>query len=191
MTFSIRRLGIPFALSLAVLIGGCSDANPALSERTAQVEASGPSLSAGQLSPLARFRSRPQITIAWAKKWIGPEGGRLDFMGFAIQVPAGAVSKVTMFTIKLPVDPNGSEHVVAEFGPHSVQFARPVAIELPFRGTTIEGASTPAVVWWSGGWVNMGGTVTADGLRLRTTTDHFSTYGTTAVQGGTMITSGG
>jgi hypothetical protein len=47
------------------------------------------------------------------------------------------------------------------------------------------------VVWWNGGWVRMGGTVTADGQRLRTTTDHFSTYGTTDARGGTMITSGG
>lgn len=190
MTLSIRRLGISLALLLAVVAGGCTDTNPT-SSGAAPVEPAGPSLSSSQMSPLARFRTKPQVTIAWAKKWIGPEGGRLDFMGFAIDVPAGAVNKVTMFTIKLPVDPNGSEHVVAEFGPHSVQFQQPVAIEFPFRGTTIEGSTSPTVVWWNGGWVGMGGTVTADGQRLRTTTSHFSTYGTTEARGGTMITSGG
>jgi hypothetical protein len=191
MTLSIRRLGISLALFLAVAGSGCADAAPTLSDRTAQVEPAGPSLNANQLTPLARFRTRPQVTIAWAKKWIGPEGGRLDFMGFAIEVPAGAVDKVTMFTLKLPVDPNGSEHVVAEFGPHAVQFNKPVAIELPLRGTTIEGSTSPTVVWWNGGWVNVGGTVTADGQRLRTTTDHFSTYGTTEARNGAIATSGG
>lgn len=191
MTLSIRSFGISLALLLAVVAGGCTDADPTLSDHTAQAAPAGPSLSSSQLTPLARFRTRPQVTIAWAKKWIGPEGGRLDFMGFAIEVPAGAVDKVTMFTLRLPVDPNGSEHVVAEFGPHAVKFARPVAIEFPYRGTTIEGASSPVVVWWNGSWVGMGGAVTRDGQRLRTTTDHFSTYGTTGTLGTTFVTSGG
>lgn len=189
MTLSIRKFGVSLALLLAIAGAGCSDVQqPTLS----LAEPAAPSLSASDMSQLAKFQQKPQITIAWAKKWIGPEGGRLDFMGFAIEVPAGAVDKVTMFGIKLPVDPNGSERVVAEFAPHGVPFARPVSIELPYRGTTIEGASAPTVVWWNDGWVDMGGTVTADGQRLRTSTDHFSTYGTTdASRGGTMITSGG
>jgi hypothetical protein len=191
MTLSIRSLGTSFALFVAVVASGCTDAGPTLSERSAQVESAGPSLNASQLNPLARFHTRPQVTMAWAKKWIGPEGGRLDFMGFAIDVPAGAVDRVTMFSLKLPMDRSGSEHVVAEFGPHTVTFKRPVAIEFPYSGTTIEGAPAPAVVWWNGGWVNMGGAVTRDGQRLRTTTDHFSTYGTTSVQGTTFVTSGG
>lgn len=186
MTLSIRRLGSSLALLLAVLSVGCTDGETPLSAVPA-----GPSLSTSDMEALARFRSKPQVTIAWAKKWIGPEGGRLDFMGFAIDVPAGAVDKVTMFTLRLPVDPQGSEHVVAEFGPHAVQFKHPVAIEFPYRGTTLEGATTPTVVWWNGGWVRMGGTVTADGQRLRTTTDHFSTYGTTEARNGTFVTSGG
>lgn len=191
MTLSTRSFGISLALLLALVGGGCADANPALSDPAAQAGPAAPSLSASQLNPLARFRTRPPVTIAWAKKWIGPEGGRLDFMGFAIDVPAGAVDRVTLFTLRLPVDPNGSEHVVAEFGPHAVRFKRPVSIELPYRGTTLEGSNTPAVVWWNGGWVGMGGAVTRDGQRLRTSTDHFSTYGTASVQGTTFVTSGG
>jgi hypothetical protein len=186
MTLSIRRLGSSLALVLAVMASGCTDAETPLS-----AVPGGPSLSSSDMAVLARFRSKPQITIAWAKKWIGPEGGRLDFMGFAIDVPAGAVDKVTMFSLRLPVDPNGSEHVVAEFGPHAVSFKQPVTIEFPYRGTTLETATAPVVVWWNGGWVNVGGTVTADGLRLRTSTDHFSTYGTTDARGTTFVTSGG
>lgn len=186
MTLTIRRLGSSLALLLAVLASGCTDTETPVSATPA-----GPSLSSSDMAQLARFRTKPQITIAWAKKWIGPEGGRLDFMGFAIDVPAGAVDKVTMFSLRLPVDPDGSEHVVAEFGPHAVQFKRPVTIEFPYRGTTIEGATTPVVVWWNEGWVDVGGTVTADGQRLRTTTDHFSTYGTAEARNGAIVVSGG
>ena len=186
-----RKLGFPLTLVFAVLAAGCADAGSPLSARSGVPSFS--SSGSPDLSALARFNQTPQITIAWAKKWIGPEGGRLDFYGFAIEVPAGAVDKVTMFSINLPVDPKAAERVVAEFGPHGKQFAKPVAIELPYRGTTIDGSASSTIVWWNGAWVNMGTTVTADGLRLRTLTDHFSTYGTTddSERGGGIYTSGG
>lgn len=185
----IRKLGITLTLAVSLLAAGCADAGSPLAARQGA-----PAFNTGStpdLARLAKFRQTPQVTIAWAKKWIGPQGGRLDFYGFAIEVPAGAVDKVTMFTIRLPVDPQGAEHVVAEFGPHNQQFARPVAIELPFRGTNIEAAAAPTIVWWDDVWVDVGATVTADGQRLRTVTDHFSTYGTTENRGGTFVTGGG
>jgi hypothetical protein len=152
---------------------------------------------APDLSRLATFRTRPTITIAWAKQWIGPAGGRLEFQGFAIDVPAGAVDRLTQFSIRLPVDPYGSDRVVAELGPHNVAFARPVAIELPFAGTSIDSDPFAAtVLWWDEGsrrWVDMGAALTADGLRLRSLTGHFSLYGaaTTAVESGGVTVSGG
>lgn len=186
----IRKLGVAFTLAVSFLAAGCADAASPLAPGQA-----GPAFSTGaspDVAALAKFRNTPHVTIAWAKKWIGPQGGRLDFMGFAIEVPAGAVDRVTMFTIRLPVDPHGAERVMAEFGPHNSDFARPVAIELPLRGTSIDASGTPTIVWWNDGWVNMGATVTADGQRLRTLTDHFSTYGTTEVaRGGGIYTSGG
>jgi hypothetical protein len=182
----VLALCIP-AVSVAL---GCADGFSALAP-AAVVNHS--ALSQGQGDPdyaaLAKFKQRPSITIAWARKWIGPEGGRLDFQGFAIEVPAGAVDRVTQFSIRLPVDPKGSERVVAEFGPHDTSFAVPVVIELPYRDTSLEGADAPAVVWWNGSWVDMGGALTEDGRRLRTTTDHFSTYGT--AERGVITTSGG
>ena len=185
----IRKFGFALALAVSVLASGCADAGSPLAARQGA-----PAFNTGanpDVNALARFRQTPQITIAWAKKWIGPEGGRLDFYGFAIEVPAGAVDKVTMFSIRLPVDPHAAEHVVAEFGPHNQQFNRPVAIELPYRGTSIDGSATPTIVWWDDTWVDMGGSVTGDGQRLRTLTDHFSTYGTTESRGGTFVTGGG
>jgi len=190
MIHLIRKLGCTLAVALLVLSAGCTDVASPLSARAGE-----PAFNAGggpDVNALARFKTKPQITIAWAKKWIGPEGGRLDFYGFAIEVPAGAVDRVTMFTIRLPVDPNGSDHVLAEFGPHAQPFNKPVSIELPYRNTSIEGSASPTIVWWNNGWVNMGASITADGLRLRTSTAHFSEYGTTDSQRhGTMVTGGG
>ena len=176
-------------------------AAPGCAEReapTALAPAAAPSFGQGgspNLASVATYRQRPSVTIAWAKKWIGPEGGRLDFQGFAIVVPAGAVDRVTQFSISLPVDPQGAEHVVAEFGPHNQLFAQPVTIELPYGGTSIEGSATPTIVWWNDQWVDMGATRTSDGLRLQTRTNHFSTYATTSdyvsSRGGTLTISGG
>lgn len=197
MKLSVRRyLGGLLSLGL-VLAAGCADSGvPTAATIPAAVEVAPPSFS-GSGSPdvgrLARYDSPPSITIAWAKKWIGPAGGRLDFYGFAIEVPAGAVDKVTQFSIRLPVDPTASVRVVAEFGPHRT-FAVPVSIELPYRGTSAYEAGG-TVGWWDpdmASWVDVGGVVTADGERLRTRTDHFSTYGTMEEgRSDTVILSGG
>ena len=190
MTHIARKLAATAAAVVCMAVAGCADANAPTAAR-AGVPAFSSGAGTPDLTALARFRSRPQITIAWAKKWIGPQGGRLDFYGFAIEVPPGAVDKVTMFSIRLPVDPNGSEHVVAEFEPHGKLFGAPVAIELPYRNTTLEGVASPTIVWWNSGWWDQGATITADGQRLRTLVDHFSTYGTTDQRSGAIAASGG
>lgn len=194
----MHRIAMKLVPALALLAfvaaPGCADRQAA----TPLAPEAVPSLSQGgsvpDLAAVATFRTRPSVPVAWAKKWIGPEGGRLDFQGFAIVVPAGAVDRVTQFSISLPVDPQGSEHVIARFGPHNQQFAQPVTVELPFRGTSIEGSASPAIVRWSDEWVNMGSSPTPDGQRLKTQTYDFSTYATSDVvttRGTTMSTSGG
>ncbi|HLM43415.1 MAG TPA: hypothetical protein VK458_06080, partial [Myxococcaceae bacterium] len=141
----LRNLLPSLVLAVLFVAPGCADREVP----TALAPATAPSLGQGStpdLSNVATYRKRPSLTIAWAKKWIGPEGGRLDFQGFAIVVPAGAVDKVTQFSISLPVDPHGSERVTAEFGPHNQLFAQPVTIELPFQGTSIEASATRTIV---------------------------------------------
>lgn len=188
------RRHLATAVALTVLVGACSEAR---TPTDAALDPAGTMYSSqtsdAKLDALARFNAPPVIHIAWARKWIGPEGGRLEFLGFAIDVPAGAVSKRTAFSIHLPVDPHGSEFVVARFGPHGANFAVPVTIELPLTGTSIETSESATVVWWNGdAWVNYGAEVTADGQRLRTTTDHFSEFGTTDEgRSGGISTSGG
>jgi hypothetical protein len=204
MSVKFRNALLAVAATVVSLTAGCTDAGTPVSSRA---PAPGAALARGGASTtgttaefsapadavvqLARFKVKPQVTIAWAKAWIGPEGGRVDFVGFTIIVPAGAVDKVTMFTIRLPVDPQGSEHVVAEFGPHNTQFAKPLTIGFPYRGTTVEGDGSASVVWWNDGWVPMGGTVSADGSQIFTTTTHFSEFGTASYRGGGITASGG
>lgn len=179
------------AVAAPFVLFGCADLDAPTALPSATLFSTTSSTSP-DLSKLSRFSKKSSITIAWAKKWIGPEGGRLDFQGFAIEVPAGAVSQATKFEIRLPVDPSGSDRVVAEFSPHGASFAKPVTIEFPYRGTSIEGSASPTIVWWNDVWVDMGATITADGARLRTTTDHFSTYGTTEERaGGGVVVAGG
>jgi hypothetical protein len=189
MRTSIRTLLLLLAAPVLMLFAACGEA---AAPTGPEAPAAAPLLSQGggepDLSLLATFDRRPTITIAWARKWIGPEGGRLDFQGFAIEVPAGAVDRVTQFSIRLPVNPHGSERVVAEFGPHGAAFDVPVAIEFPLAGTSLADADDPTVAWWNDGWVDMGGSVIGDGERLRTSTDHFSTYGT--ARGGILVSGG-
>lgn len=205
MSSKFRNVLVAVAASMVAFTAGCTEAGTPLDARpaasgssasrstTTQSTSDGTMLaSSNNLDIIAKFRVKPQITIAWAKAWIGPAGGRIDFQGFTIIVPAGAVDKVTQFSIRLPVDPNGSERVVAEFGPHNVAFAKPITLGFPFRGTSIE--SDPAnahVVWWNDAWVDMGGGVSADGTQIIAQVPHFSEYGTTTARGGGMTVSGG
>jgi hypothetical protein len=203
MSVKFRNALLVAAAVVVSLTAGCTDADTPVASRTAapaalagknSAERTATNLTApsNSIDVLARFRQKPQITIAWAKAWIGPAGGRVDFVGFTLIVPAGAVAKTTMFTIKLPVDPNGSEHVVAEFGPHNTTFAKPLTIGFPYRGTTIEGDPGAAVVWWNGdAWQNMGGAVSASGSQIFTTTTHFSQFGTAIYRGGVITGAGG
>jgi len=192
----------PLAVAAAVLLAftACADSGTPVSPvDPAGLEASlSTTETLSELAPtteldiIARFHKTPVVTIGWAKKWIGPQGGRLEFLGYAVDVPAGAVDRVTMFSIRVPY-PRDPGRVVAEFGPHGRKFDRPVIISFPVRNTTIEGAADPIVVWWNNGWNDMGGWLSSDGSRLSTYTDHFSEYGTTteAARGGGMWTSGG
>lgn len=142
---------------------------------------------------LARFQNGPpSITIGWAKKTIGPEGGSLRLLDFEIVVPPGAVDRDTRFQIRLPVDPHAREYVMAELRPHGREFAVPVRIRFPLQGTTIEGSDDAGVVWWDGGeWVEVPTGTIEDGARLEATTGHFSTFGTSDDQLVAEMSSGG
>ena len=128
---------------------------------------------------IARYNNGPpQITIGFAMKSIGPEGGSISLLGFQVDVPRGAVSKPTNFTIRLPVDPQLSNYVWAEFGPHGMKFNAPVTLTVPYLGTSAENNPDAHVMWFNGTiWTQLPTTFTTDG-RIQTQTNHFSDYGT-------------
>ena len=192
MSRLVRKFLPAVALLAASAAIGCSDGAQAPTAAAVAAPETAPRFNAADLDQIAKFRQKPQSSTGWAKKWIGPAGGRLDFLGFAIIVPPGAVDKVTMFSIQVPLDRTGSERVIAEFGPHNKLFAVPVTIEFPLANTTIDVSATPTVVWWNNGWVDIGAEVSPDGQKLRAVTPHFSTYGTTDLRGGgSLLISGG
>jgi hypothetical protein len=174
-------------LALALLVGSCGDRaaiEPVRQHRQF-------SAMANSFEQLAEYQTgRPQLTIAFAMRLIGPQGGRLALAGFEIVVPPGAVSKTTLFSIRLPVEITTSKFVRAEFGPHNVQFAVPVTIRLPLQGTTAEG-DVSHVLWWNGyGWEPFETQSTDDG-RIETRTTHFSEFGTEDPSKGIILIGGG
>jgi hypothetical protein len=145
------------------------------------------------VDPLARYIKVPHAQDYWIKQWIGPQGGIVDFLGFRIIVPAGAVDRVTKFEIRIPGEnsPGGQERVYAEFGPHNVTFKVPLIVELPYANTDAYG-SPGGVLWYNERtriWERMGGGITADGQRVYVETTHFSLLG--AEGGGTASGAGG
>jgi hypothetical protein len=178
------------------LVAGCGEAGGPFggAERAAPVQARIAGETTLRIENVERVAAYKVVKARpanlWAKAWIGPAGGTLDYYGFRIVVPAGAVDKVTMFTLSLPKE--GTERALAEFGPHNVKFAQPITIELPYVGTTSEGYGA-AALWFdesANQWTSVGGALTADGQRVQTQVWHFSTYGT-AERGGTLTSSGG
>lgn len=178
------------------LVAGCGEAGGPFGgvERASPVQARATGETALRLMEVHQVAAYKVVKAKpanlWAKAWIGPAGGTLDYYGFRIVVPAGAVDKVTMFTLSLPKE--GTERALAEFGPHNVRFAQPITIELPYVGTTSEGFGA-GTLWFDESvnqWTPVGGTLTADGQRVQTQVWHFSTYGTQAF-GGTLTSSGG
>jgi hypothetical protein len=169
MKLSLRTM---LFLPLLLAVASCVDDAPVEPQARPQF-----SFESNKLDRLAQYQAGPlQITIGLALKTIGPEGGSISLAGFEVIVPPGAVTKPTRFSIRLPIDPQNSQFVRAQFGPHQ-DFAVPVTIRLPLKGTTSEDSGA-RVLWWNGtDWEPFETTVTADG-RIETKTSHFSEYGT-------------
>lgn len=175
------------AVAAGLVLAGCSDGPVTPGSNGTRPQLS--TTQGGDLSVIARYTTGP-IYYGFAFKTIGTAGGTIKIAGFEVNVPAGAVSKNTTFSIVLPYDSQRREHVWAEFGPHNVQFAVPVTIKLPFKGTTAESTNPTHVLWNNGGtWVAYTTSLTADG-RLQTQTNHFSEYGTEETNRGITLSGG-
>jgi hypothetical protein len=130
------------------------------------------------LTGVLQFVELPDLgTNRHAEAYIrASEGGVVELNGFRVEIPAGALPADTLVTIDLPTDEVLGQRVIAEFGPHGVQFNEPVTLVFPLEGVLLTGNPLEVARWENDAWTSLGGTVTANGTQLRSTTPHFSTY---------------
>lgn len=173
-----RSLGA--ALAALVLLAGCSDVPTAPEAGSARV------LSGAIDGSLLRFASLPSLTGTRhaEKRIVAAQGGFVELNGFRVDIPAGALPADTVVTIDLPSDPALAKRLVAEFGPHGVQFNTPVTLHFPLTGVVLSGAPIEVARWENGAWTPLGGTVNVLGTTLSGTTPHFSLYGGKYVMAG-------
>lgn len=170
----------PFALAAALLVAlaGCS-------QDLTQPEVSAPqSLSSVlggviSLNGVLQFSGMPDLsgTRTTSKRITASQGGFVELNGFRVDIPAGALPADTNVTITLPSDNVLGKRLVAEFGPHGIQFNTPVTLTFPLTGVLWSGDDIEVARWENGGWTSLGGSVNLLGTKLTGQTPHFSTYG--------------
>jgi hypothetical protein len=131
------------------------------------------------LDGVVEFVTLPDLTQnRHASRYIrAAEGGSVQLNGFRVDIPAGALPTDTLITIDLPTDAVLGKRVIAEFGPHGIQFNTPVTITFPLSGTILTPGGLHVGRWENGAWTNLGGTVDVWGHSISSTTPHFSVYG--------------
>ena len=186
----IRRT---FAVLAAMLIAlaGCSDVAEGPLEPAAPPAAPSQLLfGLIDLDGVLKFAGLPNLLSPRhaEKRIVAAEGGFVELNGFRVDIPAGALPNDTVVTIDLPLSLGLAKRVMAEFGPHGVQFNTPVTISFPLSGVDLSGVGTLEVGRWeNNGWTPLSSWLSADGLRLYGTTPHFSTY---AARGGYLMGGG-
>ncbi len=183
----IRRTLVSMAAA-AFVLAGCSDRAqaPLAPEVPATPAAPSNALLGLDLNGLMQFISLPDLLAPrHAEKYIrAADGGFVELNGFRVDIPAGALPRDTTVTIDLPTDLLLAKRVVAEFGPHGVQFNTPVTLGFPLTGVLLTGSPFQVVRWEDDHWVGLGGWLSADGSRIYGTTPHFSAYGTKYIMAG-------
>jgi hypothetical protein len=170
----MNRIGRVAAVALPLLLFAACENAPVAPQTRPQYSAE----DNADLTKVAKFRIALPNDLSFASQLIGPTGGSISLAGFSVDVPAGAVTQTTLFTITLPTNGRALKSVLASFGPHGTTFNVPVTLTLPFAGTSAEGGTGIHVLWFDGsGWVALPTDRTSDG-RIQTRTTHFSDYGT-------------
>ena len=160
----------------ALAVAACSDRSSSpLAPSAAPSYALGGSI---DVSGLLTYAGTPDLTGTRhaEKRIVASQGGFVELNGFRVDIPAGALPRDTTVTIDLPTDAVLAKRVLAEFGPHGVQFSQPVTLTFPLVGVSL-GGPVEVARWEDGQWVGLGGSVNALGTRLTGTTPHFSYYG--------------
>lgn len=179
----------PAALALGVALFAVTGCSEPITPPVQPASAPSALLSAGgiDVSGVLEFATLPDLAgVRHAEAYIrAAEGGVVELNGFRVEIPAGALPADTLVTIDLPRDAVLGKRVIAEFGPHAVQFSAPVKITFPLDGVILPVSGGVGVARWeNGAWTPLGGTVSADGQSLSSTTPHFSAYGGHVTAGG-------
>jgi hypothetical protein len=164
----------------AFVLAGCSDrAQAPLAPEVRTAPAAPSHLLGVDVNGLLQFIGPPNLLAPrHAEKYIrAADGGFVELNGFRVDIPAGALPNDTTVTLDLPTDLALAKRLVAEFGPHGVQFNTPVTLSFPLAGVLMNGSPFQVVRWEDDHWVGLGGWLSADGSRIYGTTPHFSTYG--------------
>lgn len=172
---NIRRTLVSLAAA-AFVLAGCSEASQAPLAPTAPAR----TLAGGiDVSGLLQFIGTPSVDgTRHAEKFISAaQGGFVELNGFRVDIPAGALPYSTTVTIDLPSDNVLAKRVMAEFGPHGIQFNQPVTLSFPLTNVLLSGGPVEVARWEDDHWVGLGGWISGDGTRLYGTTPHFSYYG--------------
>ena len=175
---------------LAVLlpVAGCSERVEApLAPETRAAELSPTSM---DLTGVLEFVALPDLSAKRSVSQLirASEGGSVELNGFRVDIPAGALPQDTVVTLSLPRDEVLGKRVLAEFEPHGIRFSQPVTLTFPLEGVILPEGALEVGRWENDAWTSLGGTVSADGKSLSSTTPHFSTY---SARGGTYIMGGG
>lgn len=175
------RRSVSAALASLLLLAGCTENTPLAPAADADRV-----LGAADVTTLLHFASLPDLSGArHAEKRISAaQGGFVELNGFRVDIPAGALPADTVVTIDLPTEPALAKRVVAEFGPHGIQFNTPVTLRFPLAGVSLNGGPIEVARWENGGWTSLGGSVDALGAVLSGTTPRFSAYGGKYVMAG-------
>ena len=178
---TIRRTLVSLAAAACVL-AGCTDRSVAPLSPPA-----GPAHSTSvDLTGLLQFIGTPNLTAPrHAEKLIrAADGGYVELQGFRVDIPAGALQSDATVTIDLPSDQLLAKRVLADFGPHGLQFNQPVTLSFPLTNVLLSGDPIQVSRWEDDHWVGLGGWLSAGGTRLNGTTPHFSRYGGTIIMAG-------
>lgn len=172
---NIRRTLVSLAAA-AFVLAGCTEASQAPLAPTAPARALGGAI---DVAGLLQFVGAPSLggTRHAEKRITAAAGGFVELNGFRVDIPAGALPYDTTITIDLPADAVLAKRVMAEFGPHGVQFNQPVTLSFPLGNVLLLGGAIEVARWEDGEWVGLGGWTSAGGTRLNGTTPHFSYYG--------------
>jgi hypothetical protein len=170
------RRSLAILLTPLLLLLGCGDSGrtPLTPELQPATALSGTS----DLTGVLEFVTLPDLSgTRRAERFItAASGGSVELNGFRIDVPAGALPYDAVVSIQLPTDLERSQRVLAEFGPHGIQFNQPVTITFPLVGVSVPTAGVEVARWENGGWTSLEGSVAPNGASVSSTTPHFSEY---------------